>query len=113
MKPTATALLMALALIAATPTLAVHHDHDSHQMGQGEHAGTEWADGTVKKVNPDNGKVTIAHGPLPRLEMPAMTMVFRVRDPAWLSEMKPGDRIRFVAERVNGALTVTEFRSNP
>ena len=67
------------------------------------------AAGEVRKVDKDQGKVTIRHEPLTNLGMPAMTMVFRVKDPAMLDEVKEGDRIRFVAERVNGAITVTQW----
>ena len=64
--------------------------------------------GEVKKVDKSSGKVTIKHGPLDNLGMPAMTMVFRVKDPAMLDQMKEGDKINFVAEKVNGALTVIQ-----
>ena len=57
-----------------------------------------------------SGKVTIKHGPLDNLGMPAMTMVFRVKDPAMLDQMKEGDRIDFVAEKVNGAFTVIQAK---
>ena len=67
------------------------------------------AAGEVRKVDKDQGKVTIRHEPLTNLGMPAMTMVFRVKDPAMLNEVKEGDRIRFAAERVNGAITVTQW----
>jgi Cu(I)/Ag(I) efflux system periplasmic protein CusF len=65
------------------------------------------SEGTVKKVDPSAGKLTIAHGPLENLGMPAMTMVFRVKDPAMLAKVKTGDKIRFTAERVAGTFTVT------
>lgn len=65
--------------------------------------------GEVKKVNKDAGKVTIKHGPLTSLDMPPMTMVFRVKDPAMLDKVKAGDKIHFVAERANGAMTVTQI----
>jgi Cu/Ag efflux protein CusF len=39
--------------------------------------------------------------------MPAMTMVFRVRDRAMLDKVRQGDKVRFRAERVDGALAVT------
>jgi Cu/Ag efflux protein CusF len=106
-----TAILFGLALIPAMPALAGQYGHDGQPMGQGQHTGKAWSDGIVKKISQDNAKVTIAHGPLLNLEMPAMTMAFRVKDPAWLKQMKPGDRIRFVAEEVNGVLTVTELQS--
>ncbi|MDP2833340.1 MAG: copper-binding protein [Pseudomonadota bacterium] len=49
------------------------------------------------------------HGPPANLDMPAMTMIFRVTEPAWLDQVKPGDNIRFQADKVNGQLTVTQL----
>lgn len=108
MKSTTLTLIAGLFLVPQFPALAAGHDH--HAMPAGQSMGMAWADGTVKKINADVGKVTISHGPLANLDMPAMTMVFRVKDPAWLSQIKPGDRIRFVAERQDGALTVTALQ---
>jgi Cu(I)/Ag(I) efflux system periplasmic protein CusF len=67
-------------------------------------------DGEVKKVDKDAGKLTIKHGPLTNLDMPGMTMVFRVKDRAMLDQVKEGDKIRFVADRVDGAITVVELK---
>jgi Cu(I)/Ag(I) efflux system periplasmic protein CusF len=67
---------------------------------------TAMIDGEVRKVDKDASKVTIKHGPITNLDMPAMTMVFRVSDPALLDQLKSGDKIRFLAERVQGAYTV-------
>ncbi len=67
--------------------------------------------GEVKKIDKDAGKITIKHGPLLNLDMPPMTMVFRVKDPAMLDQVKPGDRINFVVEKANGALTVTQMQA--
>lgn len=57
------------------------------------------------------GKATIKHGPLENLGMPVMTMVFRVQDPAMLDQLKAGDKINFVADKVNGAYTVMRFEA--
>lgn len=65
--------------------------------------------GEVKKVDKRAGKVTIKHGPLQNIGMDAMTMVFRVKDPAMLDQVKAGDKISFVAEAPNGQLTVTRL----
>ncbi len=72
-------------------------------------AGTQLAEGLVKKIDKAAGKVTIAHGPLINLGMPAMTMAFRVKNPAWLDQIKDGNKIRFVAESINGVLTVVQL----
>ena len=65
--------------------------------------------GLVKKVDKDLGKVTISHEAIENLGMPKMTMVFRVKDPAMLDRLEEGDRILFVADKVNGAFTVMRF----
>ena len=64
-------------------------------------------EGVVRRIDPANGKLTLRHGPIVNLDMPAMTMVFRVQDPAMLDKVKPGDKVRFRAENLKGALTVT------
>lgn len=69
------------------------------------------ADGEVRKVDKEAQKVTIKHGPLVNLDMPAMTMVFRVSDPAMLDQLKAGDKIKFEAARVSGAYTVMIFEA--
>jgi Cu/Ag efflux protein CusF len=63
-------------------------------------------EGEVRKVDASTGKITVRHGPLEGLDMPAMTMVFRVEDQAILENLKAGDRIRFVAAREGGAMTL-------
>jgi len=39
----------------------------------------------------------------------AMTMAFRVQDASWLDQLKVGDKIRFTADSVDGALTVVKY----
>lgn len=68
-------------------------------------------DGEVRKVDKDAGKITLKHGPIPNLEMPAMTMVFRVKDPTMLDKVKDGDKVRFAADKVGGAYTVTAIET--
>ena len=68
-------------------------------------------DGEVRKVDKDAGKITLKHGPIPNLEMPAMTMVFRVKDRAMLDKVKEGDKLRFAADKVGGVYTVTAIET--
>ncbi|MFM0228357.1 copper-binding protein [Paraburkholderia dipogonis] len=65
--------------------------------------------GEVRKVDAAVGKLTIKHDPLENLGMDAMTMVFKVKDPAMLSQVKSGDRIDFIADEVDGALMVVKL----
>ncbi len=69
------------------------------------------AEGEVRKVDMDNKKLTLKHGEIKNLEMPGMTMVFQVKDPAMLDKVKMGDKVRFTAEKVNGAFTVTNIEA--
>jgi Cu/Ag efflux protein CusF len=66
-------------------------------------------DGEIRRVDKEAKKLTIKHGPIQSLDMPAMTMVFQVKDPAMLDQVKAGDKIRFQAEKVGGAYTVTRI----
>lgn len=72
-------------------------------------ADRHWTDAEVRKVDKDAGKVTLRHGEIKNLDMPAMTMVFQVKDRSWLEQLKAGDKVRFAAEKSNGAYVVTEM----
>lgn len=63
-------------------------------------------DGEVRKVDVEQQKITLRHGEIANLDMSPMTMVFRVQAPAMLQKVKPGDKVRFTADKVDGALTV-------
>ena len=69
------------------------------------------ADGEIRKVDKDAKKMTIKHGPIQSLDMPAMTMVFQVKEPAMLEQVKPGDKVKFEAQRLGGAFTVTRMEA--
>jgi Cu(I)/Ag(I) efflux system protein CusF len=69
----------------------------------------QMVDGEVTKVDESAGKVTIKHGPIKKFDMEGMTMVFRANDPAMLKQVKPGDKIRFETDKVNGQFTVMKI----
>lgn len=64
------------------------------------------ADGEVRKIDMSAKKITLKHGEIKSLDMPPMTMVFQVKDPAMLEKLKVGDKVRFTVENANGAMTV-------
>ncbi len=66
--------------------------------------------GTIDSIDAAQGKLTLDHGPIPNLNMDAMTMVFRAQDPAMLKSVKKGDKVQFQADRVNGQITVTKIQ---
>ena len=105
-----TAVAMAAAFTAfAQTTPASGADHSAHHPSAAATAPT--SDGEVRKVDKEQGKVTLKHGPIANLEMPAMTMAFKVADPKMLDAIKEGDKVKFSADRVNGAITVTAIEA--
>jgi Cu/Ag efflux protein CusF len=101
-------LLLAAAVVAAPLAVGQSPDHGAHRLAQaGTAASKDMAEGEVRKVDKDAGKITLKHGELKTLEMPPMTMVFQVREKSLLDKVKAGDKVRFSAEKVGGALTVT------
>lgn len=69
------------------------------------------ADGEIRKVDPATKKITIKHGEIKNLDMPPMTMVFQVKDPTMLEKVKAGDKVKFRADKINGAFTVVEMET--
>ena len=67
------------------------------------------ADGEIRRVDKEAKKLTIRHGPIPKLNMESMTMVFHVKDPAMLDQVKAGDKVRFAADKIGGNYTVTKI----
>lgn len=116
-------LILTVALTAAVP-LTVFAAGDSGNMagmdGMSDMSGMKGmtkarpaqealSQGEVRKVDAEQAKITIKHGPLENLGMPGMTMIFRVSDRALLDNIKSGDAIRFRAEKIDGAYTVTHL----
>ena len=114
MKSTTLTLIASLFLAPQLPALAA--DDNGHVMPAEQAKDRVWTDGTVKRINPNIGKITVNNVRLAQLanldnpDMPALALMFRVTDPAWLDQIKPGDRIRFVVERLDGALTITALQ---
>lgn len=100
--------LFVLAVLGISTVHAAEHQ-GRVAAGTTEKVVVPLSEGEIRKVDKAAGKLTIKHGPLENLGMPAMTMVFRVKEAATLDQVKPGDRIKFQAEQVNGALTVTRL----
>jgi len=107
-------LVAAVALLAATAAWAqAGQDHSGHAMPTTAKAPAGQMDNTgeVRRVNADAKKITIAHGPLKAHDMPAMTMPFAVKDPALLTKVKAGDKVRFALEKVGDDLVITRIEA--
>ena len=99
-----------VALTATLPALADDAHHKKESATQSNAAASSLTDGEVRKVDKDAQKITLRHGPLPDLDMPKpMTMVYRVKDPAMLEKVKVGDKVKFEAEKIDGAFTLTKI----
>jgi len=98
--------------IGLTMSHAAYADDAHHKNTDAKSAvGAALTEGEIRKVDKGAGKLTIKHGPLKNLDMPAMTMVYQVRDPKMLDELKVGDKINFVADKVNGAYMVMQLET--
>jgi len=107
MKLSSLMTLVALSLANTAFAQTSAADHTAHHPAAVAAAAVPTSDGEVRKVDKEQGKVTLKHGPIANLDMPAMTMVFKVADPKLLDALQPGDKVTFAAANLNGALTVT------
>lgn len=98
-----------LFLAAAMVAIPVYADDAHHKKNSAQGV---LAEGEVRRVDKEAKKITLRHGPLPALDMPAHTMVFQVRDPAMLEQVKPGDQVRFEAEKASGVFFITRIEVN-
>ena len=104
-------LLIHFALLAGALSFVVPMDvrATSHMMGSSTQTMSDMADGEVRKVDKDAKKITLRHGELKQLDMPPMTMVFQVKDPALLDKVKAGDKVKFRAQNTGGTMVITEI----
>lgn len=106
-------LILIATLFITAPTYAqqASGEHSAHHPAPTQAQQSALVDGEVRKVDLDAKKITLRHGAIPNLEMPPMTMVFQVKDPALLGQFKAGDKVRFSAEKSGGAYTVTRMET--
>jgi Cu/Ag efflux protein CusF len=96
-----------LALLA-TPVHASGDHGAGHKPVQA--AAADMTDGEVRKVDKEAAKITLKHADIKSLDMPAMTMVFNVKDKAMLDKVKAGDKVKFKAVNDAGKFTVTDMQ---
>jgi Cu(I)/Ag(I) efflux system periplasmic protein CusF len=99
-------MLAVLGAALAAPVWAQKAPDDRSAQHGAASAQAPLADGEIRKVDKDAKKITIKHGPIPSIDMPAMTMVFQVKDPAMVNQVKAGDKVKFQAEMLSGGKTV-------
>ena len=112
MNPQMKKMLAGISLALLTPMAALAND--AHHKPAAAVAGTtagavDMTDAEVRKIDMEGGKITLKHADIKSLDMPAMTMVFVVKDKAMLDKLKNGDKVRFKAINDAGKFTVTEI----
>lgn len=103
-----------LAQLAISPGWASGDQADKHHESKPAAAksavdSTSMTEAEVRKVDKDAKKITLKHGEIKNLEMPAMTMVFQVKDIALLDKVNVGDKVKFKAEKVASGYVVTKI----
>lgn len=114
-------LAASLVLLAAGPALAqapaatASDSHSSHHPAATAAPApqAELSEGEITRWDPRTLRLTLKHGEIKNLEMPPMTMVFRVADASVVGDLKPGDKVRFRAEQVSGAYHVQRIEKAP
>lgn len=112
-KASAAALLLATTAVATTATWAANHGHAGHgatpaaaPTAAASGQALPKAEAEVRRVDTAGKKISLRHGEIKNLDMPPMTMVFQVADPAMLGTVKAGDKVLVTVDQVNGAYTV-------
>lgn len=102
--------LFAALLLASVTWSETVHAEDKPQKPAGVMSFDNMADGEVRKVDRENKKMTIKHGELKNLDMPRMTMVFPIRNATLLETFKASDKVKFVANKLDGVFFVTDIQ---
>ncbi|MDZ4281224.1 MAG: copper-binding protein [Hydrogenophaga sp.] len=111
---TAAQFLTAAALAFSLPAMAqATMDHskmgmDHSKMGMAAAPGM--TDGEIRKIDKENGKITIKHGEIKHMDMPPMSMVFNVKDKAMLDKVQVGEKIQFIVIQDAGKMVVTDIK---
>ena len=106
MRPIPAALIVAL----LAPVAHANEAHHTKGAAQGATQSGAISEGEVRRVDKEGRKITLRHGPLVNLDMPGMTMVFQVKDPAMVDQVKVGDKVKFRAEKEGSTFIVTELQ---
>ena len=88
---------------------AEHHTPAASAVAATPTSDGDLVDGEVRKIDKESGKITLKHGAIKNLDMPGMTMIFKAKNPTELDKLQAGDKVRFKAEKNNGAIYVRDI----
>ena len=106
----ALAAALSLPLAFSVPAVAQTVASAAAAPAGGMTPSADMAEGEIRKVSKDTGKLTIKHGPIKSMDMPPMTMVFTAKDPAMLDKLAVGDKVRFAVVDEGGKMLVTDIQ---
>lgn len=107
------AILAAIVVLAMTPTLGQAQGQPPIVTAQAMSSQAGSAEGEVRKIDREQGKITVKHGPISGMDMPGMTMIFRVQEPSLLDKASVGDKVRFTVARTAEGMTITSLDKTP
>ena len=112
-------ILLGLLMAVSVQAIAAEHQHehtsDMKMPMNGEASAENTASliqGEVRKIDLEQGKVTLRHADIKNLDMPGMTMVFSMQDKTQLQDLAVGDTVLFAAERIKGEIVVTSLEKH-
>lgn len=103
-------VISSLAMGVALPMSSIAQTMMMDQSKMGMSQSASMTDGEVRKVDRETGKVTIKHGDIKHLDMPGMTMVFTAKEKGLLTNLKPGDKVKFMVVNEGGKMVVTDIQ---
>lgn len=116
MQKTLMSSLFLVFLGSSSAFAAEQHKHSMGNDGMQQMDHTQMkvmplSDGIVKKVDAQNGKVTLTHGEIANVQMPAMTMSYRIKQVQWLESIHAGDKVRFAMDKLNDEFVVVHIEA--
>ena len=101
--------------LAQAPAAVAADSHSSHHPAATASTApqADLSEGEITRRDSRTLRLTLKHGEIKNLEMPPMTMVFRVADASVVGDLKPGDKVRFRAEQISGAYHVQRIEKAP
>lgn len=108
-------MTLAIALLATISTSQAQMSQDMKMPAASPPAAgasTVLTEGVVQQIDAKTGVVTLKHGDITNMKMPAMTMAFGVADKKMLEGVKAGDKVKFHVEMLKKAPTITRIESS-
>jgi Cu(I)/Ag(I) efflux system protein CusF len=108
-------LVLAITLLSAAvqPALAQHKHGAAAPAAAPAAAAAELADGEIRRIDAAKGTLLVKHGEIKSINMGAMTMAFKLKDPKLAAGLKEGDKIRFAVEQAGDQLLITRIQKAP